>query len=246
MAKKNKLTNLEKEVLKIQWKDIYINGKLTNYQISNSGLVMNKNTKKLVCHGMNEKGYLQIKIPIDGKTYTRKIHQLVALAFIPNPENKPEVNHKDGNKENCHDWNLEWTTRNENVQHAYDTGLIIAKKGSDSPSAKYTDKQVHEICKLLEQGKGNVEVSEITGINESVIINIKGGRQWTDISSQYKIPDTKKYNTYTEEIIRNVCKSLEEKIKGAEIAKTYNVTESLVKDIKAHRSWKHVSKDYNF
>jgi len=54
---------------------------------------------------------------------SKKVHRLVAMAFHPNPENKETVNHKDGNKENNNENNVEWSTRSENVQHAFDTGL---------------------------------------------------------------------------------------------------------------------------
>lgn len=57
-----------------------------------------------------------------------KIHRLVALAFIPNPDNKPQVNHRDGDKFNNHAGNLEWVTAAENHQHGWDTGLFESKR----------------------------------------------------------------------------------------------------------------------
>ena len=69
-----------------------------------------------------ESGYLRIRIRV-GKQGMHSIHRLVALAFVPNPDKKPQVNHKDGNKLNNHVGNLEWCTSKENHQHAWDTGL---------------------------------------------------------------------------------------------------------------------------
>lgn len=72
--------------------------------------------------------YYAYSLHIKNKRKICKVHRLVALAFIPNPENKPQVNHKDGNKLNNHIDNLEWMTSKENHQHAWDTGLFEGKR----------------------------------------------------------------------------------------------------------------------
>lgn len=63
------------------------------------------------------------------------MHKLVALAFIQNPDNKPQINHKDGNKLNNHIDNLEWSTHKENIQHGWDTGLFDDKRKKISAAA---------------------------------------------------------------------------------------------------------------
>ena len=74
----------------------------------------------------DDAGY--IRVCINEKSY--RMHSLVARAFLPNWENKPHVNHKDGNRSNNRLYNLEWCTRSENMQHAYDTGLNKRKKNT--------------------------------------------------------------------------------------------------------------------
>lgn len=80
-------------------------------------------------------GYSRLLLCVNGNQKSFNIHRLVAIAFIPNPENKPHVNHKDGNKANNHVDNLEWATAAENSQHAIRTGLTL-NKGSDNGNAK--------------------------------------------------------------------------------------------------------------
>lgn len=93
-----------------------------NYSISNNGKLLNKKGKEKALIN-TEDGYLKANLYMNGKSSSKRIHRLVAEAFIPNPENKPDVNHKDGNKHNNSVDNLEWVNKSENMQHAYRTGL---------------------------------------------------------------------------------------------------------------------------
>lgn len=71
----------------------------------------------------NGRGYMVVALYKNGKRYFKKVHRLVAEAFIPNPENKSEVNHIDGNKKNNYVENLEWVTTKENCRHRQDNNL---------------------------------------------------------------------------------------------------------------------------
>ncbi len=99
---------------------IYSDGKVISnktYHKSSYGKVMKK---KLL-----PSGYNQMRLRINKKYKIFYLHRLVAECFIPNPKNKPEVNHKDGDKTNNHISNLEWVTRSENERHAID---VLGKK----------------------------------------------------------------------------------------------------------------------
>ena len=97
------------------WKDIY-----EGYQVSDKGRVFSIKRNKILTLREHHKGYLQVHLRVDGKDITPKVHRLVALAFIDNPNNLPQVNHINGNKKDNSVGNLEWCTNGENVKHSYD------------------------------------------------------------------------------------------------------------------------------
>ena len=109
-----------------EWKKIADTNGL--YEVSNTGKIRSLNylghgkTQLLKAHP-DRKGYLRTRIYIKGKRVTLKIHRAVATAFIPNKNNSPEVNHKNGIKTDNHVENLEWVTAHENTLHAYSIGL---------------------------------------------------------------------------------------------------------------------------
>jgi hypothetical protein len=90
-----------------------------NYEISNLGNIRNIKTKRLLKQFKDRRGYCRVELSSNSKTKKYSIHRLVAQTFISNPQNKPEVNHKDGNKANNNVENLEWVTAKENIIHSF-------------------------------------------------------------------------------------------------------------------------------
>lgn len=95
-----------------------------NYEVSTMAEIRNRITGRLLNPYDDGNGYLRIKL--DGKNC--RLHILVAQAHIPNPGNKPIVNHKKGKKHDCRASQLEWVSYSENTKHAYTTGLIRKKR----------------------------------------------------------------------------------------------------------------------
>lgn len=103
------------------WKDIP--GTNGEYKISNYGKVMTAKTGRILSPAIDMCGYERVCLFKMDRHRRYKVHRLVAITFIPNPNGKEQVNHKDGNKRNNSVDNLEWVTHKENMRHAKATGL---------------------------------------------------------------------------------------------------------------------------
>lgn len=143
------------------------------YEVTDNGKVISyirKYPKEMIGKITNSGYRMVLLYDNDGNRIYKNVHRLVAEAFIPNPDNLPEVNHKDGNKLNNHVHNLEWTTSKQNKLHCRD---CIGSKNQ-----KITFEQANQIRKLKNEGMSNSEISKLYGIKKSQIGYIMQNKRW--------------------------------------------------------------------
>lgn len=150
------------------------------YTVSKSGVV-NNSKGRVIKSRVGHDGYIRINIMEGNVRVSRQIHRLVALAYIPNPDNLPEVNHKDGDKSNNNDWNLEWCTRSHNVKEAYRLNLRNAT-GENNACSKLTEKDVLEIrSKYVPKIYHSYMLAKEYNVTQHLIMLIIHRKLWTHI-----------------------------------------------------------------
>ena len=146
--------------------EVYIDGKIKNTYLDKDGYRVFKHK---------------------GKVY--KIHRLVAIKYIPNTENLPTVNHKNGNKLNNHVDNLEWMSFSDNAKHAWANGLTKPNKGESHGRAVLDDMKVLTIRTLPKPSKNGVgkfnskELASHFGVSVTRIRNIRNNLEWKHLPS---------------------------------------------------------------
>jgi len=159
------------------------------YSISNCGTLYSRKTNKILKPSKNNAGYFKIALYKKGvKTYF-DIHRLVAIAFIPNPENKRTVNHKNGIKTDNRVENLEWATYSENAKHSYD---ILNRKKSRGQKGNFGAKHNRSKFFYIKYMNGDIVIYE-----SALDFMRKTGFQHSNISNSRKAINTKNLISYT-------------------------------------------------
>lgn len=132
------------------WRDI---PDYPNYQVSNLGNVRNVKFGRIIKPSMTNKGYLRVCLWGNGESKNYRVHRLVAQAFIPNPNNYPEINHKDKNRQNNYVNNLEWCTSQYNIDYSLAKQVLQYDLSGNYIT---TWKSVNEIERCLGFFHGNI------------------------------------------------------------------------------------------
>ena len=144
------------------------------YRVSSCGMVFGRGDKPMKPQVIL--GYAKLRLQSKPHAKQVMVHRLVAETYIPNPDNKPEVNHKDGDKLNNHVSNLEWSTRSENAKHALDTGLNKNPHGFEARNAKMTAETWAIAKQKLADGISQSAIARLLGVSQKTIWRIAHGR----------------------------------------------------------------------
>lgn len=172
------------------------------YEVSNHGLIRSVGGTKIKKNGSHfnragqiiaqrvaDHGYVVVMFRKMGKSYLRYVHRLLAQAFIPNPENKGDINHKDGNKANNLIENLEWATRSENIKHSYDSlgHPKVSFAGELSAMAKLNNEAVRRIRRVLIPRHpiyGAKALGREYGVDGSLIMRVVKRTSWKHVEDE--------------------------------------------------------------
>lgn len=172
------------------WRDVV--GYDGKYQVSNFGRVKSFRYKtvppRILKAISNGTGYLRVCLCRNGKSKSAYVHRLVAEAFIPNPDGKPQINHINGIKTDNRAENLEWCTRSENTQHALRTGL--RGYGEKHPRAKLTNEQARHI-RDNPDGLTQRKLADKFGVDRTTISAIQRGKYYCDVGGKIRKPKPK-------------------------------------------------------
>ncbi|CAH9011326.1 putative NUMOD4 motif-containing HNH endonuclease [Vibrio phage 249E41-1] len=220
----------------------------TGYYINDEGVAYGKRGGVLKPQ-INKKGYLRFSLSLGGgKKETCFVHRMVAIVFIPNPLNLPEVNHINGDKKDNRVDNLEWVSAKKNKEHAMK--VLGQGFGETHSRSTLTTKEVMVVCEMIQDGYRTVDIVRKTKISIDKIRSIKKGSTWKHISCTYDFPVNQSNHGMSDNTFLWICHRLAEGLNSTEIIEMYKgtckLTKATISHIRRRKTRPHLSKDFKF
>lgn len=170
--------NLTSGYLNERWAPVA--GYEEQYLVSDHGRVYSLTSGSMLTQDVRG-GYAYVQLWRYGKAKGKRVHILVATAFVPNPDNLPEVNHGNGDKLRNVWSNLEWMTQSQNAEHR--CRVLGKSRGSNHGEAKLTEADVIEIKTALNRGAKHIPLANQFGVSKATISHIRCGRKWAHVEA---------------------------------------------------------------
>lgn len=210
-----------------EWRDI--SGYEGLYQISSFGRVKSTNRRKthILKPVLASNGYLHFCLSKGGVHNPSYVARLVAKAFIPNPDNKPQVNHIDGHPLNNFVGNLEWATQSENQRHAYATGLQVAPQGEKRLNAKLTNADV-EYVRANPDNLTRVQLAKKFNVSKTIIRNVMLGETYKLADGEIHQPKFQRVPECIRREIRQLYKPYSREVGTVALAKKFGYSPATI------------------
>jgi hypothetical protein len=147
---------------------------------SRAGGVVKRKIPLIRKQKINTSGYYEVRLISSEKDETLRVHRIVGIAFIPNPDNLPEINHLKGKLDN-RPTSIEWSSSSNNQKHAYKNGFRVPLGGEKNPKCRLSEKQVLEI---FNSNETRIELSEKYNISIYTISHIRRGSTWSYLTGK--------------------------------------------------------------
>lgn len=207
----------------------------SRYEITKSGLIYDLHRCKNMYPYVAKRGYYNIRLQDDNNVSRLMLmHRLLALMFIPNPDNKPFVNHIDGNKLNNDLSNLEWVTMLGNHVHGREHNLL-------KPS-HITPDQALFICEQLDDGASVQELVDCYGFSYDAVRSIFRRESYKDISKDFCFYVEHRDSPLTDDQVIQICNMINDGISTREIGEYFNISLDRIRRIRNGRNYSHISR----